>query len=98
LSRLKLSALPPGDLLRAPAHLKLWSSIRTSSFGNPVMMLAWPLMAAVLLQASPTKMGLLTAIERSAFLLFSLPWGVCLAACAGCWCMGGASPWGPSSW
>ena len=70
--------LPAGDLLRDPAYLRLWSSILTSSFGNQVMMLALPLTAAVLLQASPTQMGLLTAIELSPFLLFSLPAGVWL--------------------
>lgn len=41
-------------------------------------MLALPLTAAVLLQASPTQMGLLTAIELLPFLLFSLPSGVWL--------------------
>lgn len=70
--------LPDGDLLRDPAYLRLWSSILTSSFGNQVMMLALPLTAAVLLQATPTQMGLLTAIELSPFLIFSLPSGVWL--------------------
>jgi MFS family permease len=42
------------------------------------MMLALPLTAAVLLQATPTQMGLLTAIELLPFLLFSLPSGVWL--------------------
>ena len=74
----KLPSLPPGDLLRDPAYLRLWSSILTSSFGNQVMMLALPLTAAVLLQATPTQMGLLTAIELSPFLIFSLPAGVWL--------------------
>ena len=74
----KLLSLPPGDLLRDPAYLRLWSSILTSSFGNQVMMLALPLTAAVLLQATPTQMGLLTAIELSPFLIFSLPAGVWL--------------------
>ena len=41
-------------------------------------MLALPLTAAVLLQASPTQMGLLAAIELSPFLIFSLPSGVWL--------------------
>ena len=54
--------LREGDLLRDPAYLRLWSSILTSSFGNQVMMLALPLTAAVLLKATPTQMGLLTAI------------------------------------
>ncbi len=70
--------LPEGDLLRDPAYLRLWSSILTSSFGNQVMMLALPLTAAVLLKATPTQMGLLTAIELSPFLIFSLPSGVWL--------------------
>jgi MFS family permease len=73
-----LPRLPPGDLLRDPAYLRLWSSILTSSFGNQVMMLALPLTAAVLLQATPTQMGLLTAIELTPFLIFSLPSGVWL--------------------
>lgn len=70
--------LREGDLLRDPAYLRLWSSILTSSFGNQVMMLALPLTAAVLLKATPTQMGLLTAIELSPFLIFSLPSGVWL--------------------
>ena len=70
--------LPEGDLLRDPTYLRLWSSILTSSFGNQVMMLALPLTAAVLLHATPTQMGLLTAIELSPFLIFSLPSGVWL--------------------
>ncbi len=73
-----LPKIAAGDLLRDPSYLKLWSSILTSSFGNQVMMLALPLTAAVLLQASPTQMGLLTAVELLPFLLFSLPGGVWL--------------------
>ncbi len=41
-------------------------------------MLALPLTAAVLLQATPTQMGALTAIELLPFLLLSLPSGVWL--------------------
>ena len=70
--------LPPGDLLRDLTYRRLWASILTSSFGNQVMMLALPLTAAVLLHATPTQMGLLTAIELSPFLIFSLPAGVWL--------------------
>jgi MFS family permease len=73
-----LFSLPPGDLLRDPAYLRLWSSILTSSFAHQVMMLALPLTAAVLLKATPMQMGLLTAIELAPFLLFSLPSGVWL--------------------
>ncbi len=76
--RLGLPALPADDLWRDRTYLRLWSSILTSSFANQVMMLALPLTAAVLLQASPTQMGLLTAIELLPFLLLSLPSGVWL--------------------
>ena len=76
--RLGLPALPADDLWRDRTYLRLWSSILTSSFANQVMMLALPLTAAVLLQATPTQMGLLTAIELLPFLLLSLPSGVWL--------------------
>ena len=70
--------LPPGDLLRDRAYRRLWSSILTASFGNQISMLALPLTAALLLDATPTQMGLLTAIEIAPFVLFSLPAGVWL--------------------
>lgn len=70
--------LPEGDLWRDPSYRRLWGSILTASFGNQVMILALPLTAAVLLQATPTQMGLLTAIELLPFLLLSLPSGVWL--------------------
>ena len=73
-----LPKLAPGDLLHDATYRRLWISILTSSFGNQVMMLALPLTAAVLLHATPTQMGLLTAIELSPFLIFSLPSGVWL--------------------
>ncbi|MBI5720235.1 MAG: MFS transporter [Burkholderiales bacterium] len=76
--RLRLPSLPPGDLWRDASYRRLWSSILTSSFGNQVMLLALPLTAAVLLKATPTQMGLLTAVELLPFLLFSLPSGVWL--------------------
>jgi MFS family permease len=69
---------PPGDLLRDATYRRLWSSILISSFGGQVTMLALPLTAAVLLHASPTQMGLLTAMEIVPFVLFSLPSGVWL--------------------
>lgn len=70
--------VPQGDLWRDRAYRRLWLSILTASFGGQVMLLALPLTAAVLLQATPTQMGLLTAIELSPFLLLSLPAGVWL--------------------
>lgn len=70
--------VPAGDLLRDATYRRLWASILISSFGGQVTMLALPLTAAVLLQATPTQMGLLTFTEIVPFVLFSLPSGVWL--------------------
>jgi MFS family permease len=71
-------SLPPNDLLRDAVYRRLWRSILISSFGGQVTMLALPLTAAVLLHATPTQMGLLSAMEIAPFVLFSLPSGVWL--------------------
>jgi MFS family permease len=71
-------ALPATDLLRDATYRRLWTSILISSLGGQVTLLALPLTAAVLLHASPTQMGWLTAIEIVPFVLFSLPSGVLL--------------------
>ena len=71
-------ALPAGDLLRDRIYRRLWTSILISSLGGQITMLALPLTAAVLLNASPTQMGLLTSMEILPFVLFSLPSGVWL--------------------
>jgi MFS family permease len=71
-------ALSPTDLLRDPTYRRLWTSILISSFGGQVTLLALPLTAAVLMHASPTQMGLLTAAELVPFVAFSLPAGVWL--------------------
>jgi len=70
--------LPQGDLLRDATYRRLWTSILISSLGGQVTMLALPLTAAVMLHATPTQMGLLTAMEIIPFVLFSLPAGVWL--------------------
>ena len=70
--------LAPNDLLRDAVYRRLWISILTASFGAQVTMLALPLTAAVLLHATPTQMGILTAMEIVPFVLFSLPSGVWL--------------------
>jgi MFS family permease len=70
--------LPPDDLLRVAVYRRLWCSILISSFGGQVTMLALPLTAALLLHATPTQMGLLSAMEIAPFVLFSLPAGVWL--------------------
>jgi MFS family permease len=70
--------LAKDDLLRQATYRRLWTSILISSLGGQVTMLALPLTAAVLLQASPTQMGWLTSMEILPFVLFSLPTGVWL--------------------
>ena len=70
--------LAPDDLLRDRVYRRLWVSILLSSVGSQVTLLALPLTAALLLQATPTQMGLLVAAEVLPFALFSLPAGVWL--------------------
>jgi MFS family permease len=70
--------LPSQDLLRDATYRRLWTSILISSFGGQITMLALPLTAAVLLHASPSQMGVLTAMELAPFVLLSLPAGVWL--------------------
>jgi len=70
--------LAPDDLLHDRVYRRLWLSILISTLGGQVTLLALPLTAALLLQATPTQMGLLTAVETLPFVLFSLPTGVWL--------------------
>jgi MFS family permease len=77
-ARLSRLRLPADDLLRDAAYRRLFTSILISSLGGQVSMLALPLTAAVLLKATPTQMGLLTAFELLPFVLLSLPTGVWL--------------------
>ncbi|MGZ5194883.1 MAG: MFS transporter [Ramlibacter sp.] len=70
--------LAQDDLLRDRLYRRLWLSILISTFGSQITMLAIPLTAAVLLHATPTQMGLLTAMELAPFVMFSLPSGVWL--------------------
>ncbi|MFI4890745.1 MAG: MFS transporter [Steroidobacterales bacterium] len=71
-------SLDPADLLRDPIYRRLWISILISQFGGQITLLALPLTAAVLLHASATQMGYLTAAEVIPFAIFSLPTGVWL--------------------
>jgi MFS family permease len=74
----RLLRLPATDLWHDRAYRRLWLSMATSSFGGQIMMLALPLAAVLLLHATPTQMGWLTAMELLPFLLLSLPSGVWL--------------------
>jgi len=75
LGRLRLA---PDDLLRDPVYRRLWTSILISTLGGQITLLAVPLTAATLLNATPTQMGWLTAMETLPYALFSLPTGVWL--------------------
>ncbi len=70
--------LAADDLLRDAVYRRLWTSILVSSVGGQVTLLALPLTAALLLNSTPTQMGILTAVEILPFALFSLPAGVWL--------------------
>ena len=65
-------------LFQIPGYGRLWLSLLVSGLGGQITMLALPLTSVVLLQASPSQMGLLTALELLPFVLFSLPGGVFL--------------------
>jgi MFS family permease len=69
-----VTARPP-SLLRHPDFLKLWTAETISQFGTQVSLLAVPLVAVVLLEASAFEVALLGTIEFLPFILFSLPAG-----------------------
>jgi MFS family permease len=70
------STAPRRSLFRHPNYLKLWTAATVSLFGTQVSLIAIPFIAAVLLNASPGEVGLLTTIEFLPFILFTLPAGV----------------------
>jgi MFS family permease len=63
-------------LWRHPDFLKLWSAQTVSQFGTQITLLGLPIIAAVVLGASPSQMGILSAAEYLPFLLFGLFAGV----------------------
>jgi MFS family permease len=63
-------------LWRHAEFVKLWAGQTISEFGSQVTQLAIPLTAALVLNASPFQMGLLSALEFAPFLLLSLFAGV----------------------
>lgn len=63
-------------LWRNPDFVKLWGSLTITHFGGQVTFLALPLTAALMLNATPSQVGILTALEALPFALFGLPAGV----------------------
>ena len=77
-SLLRLPALPAGDLLHDRNYRRIFASVVITHFGAQITMLALPLTAAAVLNATPTQMGFLMAAEIVPFVLLSLPAGVWL--------------------
>ncbi|MDQ4146012.1 MAG: MFS transporter [Actinomycetota bacterium] len=55
---------------------KLWAALTVSVVGTQISLLALPLLAVLVLEASPLEMGVLAAAGQVPFFLFSLPAGV----------------------
>ena len=71
-----IPARPFDGLWRNGDFLRLWSSLTITHFGGQVTFLALPLTAALMLNATPFEMGVLTALEALPFPLFGLFAGV----------------------
>jgi MFS family permease len=61
---------------RNPDFVKLWGSLTITHFGGQITFLALPLTAALVLNASPLEVGVLTALETLPFTLLGLFAGV----------------------
>jgi len=64
------------SLWRHADFMKLWTAETVSQLGTQVTLLALPLTAIVILNASPFQVGLLGAVEFLPFILVGLPAGV----------------------
>jgi MFS family permease len=67
---------PTGGLWRHRDFLKLWSAETISQFGTQVSLLALPLTAVVVLDATAFEVAALGTVEFLPFILFTLPAGV----------------------
>ena len=63
-------------LWRNPDFVKLWGSLTITHLGGQITFLALPLTAALVLNASPFEVGVLTALEALPYPLFGLFAGV----------------------
>jgi MFS family permease len=63
-------------LWRNPDFAKLWASLTITHFGGQITFLALPLTAALMLNATPFEVGILTALEALPYPLFGLFAGV----------------------
>jgi MFS family permease len=67
---------PRGGLWRDRDFLSLWGAATVSQLGSQVTLIALPLVAVLVLDASAFQVALLTAFDFLPFLLFGLPAGV----------------------
>ena len=63
-------------LLQQRDYLKYWSASTVSLFGTQVSQLAIPVIAVLLLDATPFEVGLLATVEMLPWIFFTLPAGV----------------------
>lgn len=66
----------PASLWRQSSFLKLWTSETIASFGGQFSDLAIPFTAVLVLQGTPSELGILAAAATAPFLIFSLIAGV----------------------
>jgi MFS family permease len=71
-----LTLWPHGGLWRHADFLRLWGASTISQLGSQVTLLALPLAAVLVLDASAFQVALLTTFDFLPFLLFGLPAGV----------------------
>ena len=63
------------SVIRNPDFVRLWIAETISQFGTQVSLLALPLVAVSLLEATPFEVAMLGTVEFLPFILFSLPAG-----------------------
>jgi MFS family permease len=69
-------AAPKRSAFRKPDFVKLWTAATISLFGTQVSVIAIPVIAVVILGATPFEVALVGTFEFLPFLLFTLPAGV----------------------
>jgi MFS family permease len=70
-----VTTVRPASVLRNPDFVRLWIAETISQFGTQISLLALPLVAVTLLNATPLEVAALGTIEFLPFILFSLPAG-----------------------
>jgi MFS family permease len=70
-----VTSAPPASLWRHRDFRQLRAAESISQVGTQITLLALPVLAVTLLDATPLEMGVLTALETAAFLVIGLPAG-----------------------